>query len=250
VDNDESILIEGLLESVEEPSITSNGVNNAQEKSLASHDSEKTDVDLSPVDSILATRNMLRSRKKQLETSSKKSDGATKRQLTANKPALLDEKNKNQANVPAIETLPEKPFSPDIIDPSKVKLANQVDKWANMIDAMALSGRLRQLAIHATIDENSTDDYLLLKLDQATKHLKTDNAEQQLETFISDYLKKNVTVEIMNVEKTVADPFQIQSHINDKRYDYAKALLLEDEIVVKLKQNFQATVDENSILAR
>jgi DNA polymerase-3 subunit gamma/tau len=119
-----------------------------------------------------------------------------------------------------------------------------------MIDAMALSGRLRQLAIHATIDENSTDDYLLLKLDQATKHLKTDNAEQQLEIFISDYLKRNVTVEITNVEKTVADPFKIQSHINDKRYDYAKAILLEDEIVIKLKQDFHATVDESTILAR
>jgi len=250
VDNDGSILIEGLSGAVVESSITSNGVNNEQENSLASHEDEKTDVDLSPVDSILATRNMLRSRKKQQEPSSKKSDGATKRQLTGNKPALLDEKNKNQANVPAIETLPKKPFSPEFIDPAKVKLANQVDKWANMIDAMALSGRLRQLAIHATIDENSTDDYLLLKLDQATKHLKTDNAEQQLETFISDYLKRNVKVEIINVEKTVADPFQIQSHINDKRYDYAKTLLLEDEIVVKLKEDFQATVDENSIVAR
>ena len=249
-DNDKTTSIEDLPEAVQGVSITSDGVINEQENSLAGHDIQKTDVDLSPVDSILATRNMLRSRKQKLEPSPKKSDDAAKRQLTVNKQALLDEKTKNKANVPAIETLPVKPYSPEIIDPAKVKLANQVDKWANMIDAMSLSGRLRQLAIHATIDENSTDDYLLLKLDQATKHLKTNNAEQQLETFISDYLKKNIKVEIINVEKTVADPFQIQSHINDKRYDYAKTLLLADEIVVKLKEDFQATVDENSIVAR
>ena len=249
-DNDKTTSIEGLPEAVQEPSITSNEVIIEQENSLAGNDIQKTDVDLSPVDSILATRNMLRSRKQKLEPSPKKSDDAAKRQRTVNKQAILDEKTINKVNVPAIETLPVKPYSPEIIDPAKVKLANQVDKWANMIDAMALSGRLRQLAIHATIDENSTDDYLLLKLDQATKHLKTNNAEQQLETFISDYLKRNVKVEIINVEKTVADPFQIQSHINDKRYDYAKNLLLADEIVVKLKEDFQATVDENSIVAR
>ena len=244
--NAETIPIADLARIEREPSIASNMKNDSQ----AGDDIQKPAIDLSPVDSILATRNMLRSRKKQLEPASKKSDGAAKRQLTENKQALLDEKIKKQASVPAIETLPKKPYTPEVIDPAKVKLANQVDKWANMIDAMALSGRLRQLAIHATIDENSTDDYLLLKLDQATKHLKTDNAEQQLEIFISDYLKRNVTVEITNVEKTVADPFKIQSHINDKRYDYAKAILLEDEIVIKLKQDFHATVDESTILAR
>lgn len=202
-----------------------------------------------PVDSVLATRNMLRSRKKQLEQPSKKSDGAATRQASEIAQARLDEKAEKQANVPAIETVPENPFTPEVIDPSKVKLANQVDKWANMIDAMVLNGRLRQLAIHATIDEKSTEGALILKLDQATKHLRTENAQQQLEQAISEHLNRQVTVEIITVEKTVADPFQIQSHINDKRYDYAKKLLLEDEIVVKFKENFQAQVDESSIVA-
>ncbi|MCJ8320282.1 MAG: DNA polymerase III subunit gamma/tau [Colwellia sp.] len=204
---------------------------------------------LTPVDSVLATRNMLRSRKKQLEQPAKKSEGASTRQTSEREQARLDEKAKKQANVPAIETVSEKPFRPEIIDPSKVKLANQVDKWANMIDAMVLNGRLRQLAIHATIDESSTESALILKLDQATKHLKTENAQQQLEQAISEHLKIAVTVEIITVEKTVADPFQIQSHINDKRYEYAKKLLLEDEIIVKFQQDFQAEIDESSIVA-
>ncbi len=247
---DDNITVERLPAPAQELSITPSMLDNEPESSLSSHYTQEESGELNPVDSILATRNMLRSRKKQLEQSSKKSDGAAKRQTTENKQALLDEQTLKKAKVPAIETLPEKPFTLEVIDPSKVKLANQVDKWANMIDAMALSGRLRQLAIHATIDENSSDNHLVLKLDQATKHLKTDNAQQQLASFISDFLKKNVTVEIINVEKTVADPFQIQSHINDKRYDYAKALLLEDEIVVKFQKDFQATVDSSTIVAR
>jgi len=243
--NDEQLVTE------QEPVVDNSQDNKTVADEAASIEVSSADnVNLSPVESILASRNMLRSRKKQPESSSKKSDDAAPRQISDIEQARIDEKAKKLASLPAIETLPEKAFTPEVIDPAKVRLANQVDKWANMIDAMSLNGRLRQLAIHATIDESSTEDCLILKLDQATKHLKTDNAQQQLESFISTYLKRKVTVEITMVEKTVADPFQIQSHINDKRYDYAKSLLLEDEIVVKFQQDFQAVVDEDSITAR
>lgn len=210
-----------------------------------------------PVEDILATRNMLRSRKKQLEKSPKKSNDATMRHASKINDIESQQSSKNNTienstpenSVPALATLPQQPFNPEIIDPANVKLANQVDKWANMIDAMGLTGRLRQLAIHATIDENSTDDRLILKLDQATKHLITDNAYKQLEIFMCEYLKRTISVEIIVVEKTIADPFQIQSHINDKRYDYAKEVLLTDEVVVALINNFQATIDDSTIVA-
>jgi DNA polymerase-3 subunit gamma/tau len=234
----------------------------------------------SAIDSVLATRNMLRSRKKQLEQTPKKSNGAAMRHSQANSNDSVEvtdatdiantantsnitnksqvnkpEKDSNtlekrQPSVPAIESLPQAPFTPEIIDPAKVRLANQVDKWANMIDAMELSARLRQLAIHATICSSSTDDCLILKLDQAIRHLNSDSAHKQLEKYISLYLQKPVTVEITLVEETQADPFKIQSHINDKRYDYAKELLLNDELVVAFVNDFQATVDESSIVAR
>lgn len=210
-----------------------------------------------PVEDILATRNMLRSRKKQLEKSPKKSNDATMRHASKINDIESQQSSKNNTienstpenSVPALATLPQQPFNPEIIDPANVKLANQVDKWANMIDAMGLTGRLSQLAIHATIDENSTDDRLILKLDQATKHLITDNAYKQLEIFMCEYLKRTISVEIIVVEKTIADPFQIQSHINDKRYDYAKEVLLTDEVVVALINNFQATIDDSTIVA-
>jgi DNA polymerase-3 subunit gamma/tau len=118
-----------------------------------------------------------------------------------------------------------------------------------MIDAMSLTGRLRQLAIHATVDERSTDDLLLLNLNQATKHLNSDVAHKKLEQCISDFLQRKITVELTIVDETSHDPYQIQSHINDKRYDYAKELLQNDEIIIGLKTHFQAQLDENSIVA-
>jgi len=115
---------------------------------------------------------------------------------------------------------------------------------------MALGGRLRQLAIHATICESSTDELLILLLDQSTKHLKTDVAHQQLEAELSTLLSRKIIVELKVVEQTEADPYKIQSHINDKRYDYAVELLKEDNIVKALQSQFQAELNEETISAR
>jgi DNA polymerase III subunit gamma/tau len=205
------------------------------------------------VDAILAERNMLRSRRKAQETGSKKSNDAELRQasltknqpLAANEPPQLNVKSK----LPVIASLAETPFSPEVIDPAQIRHANQVDKWANMIDSMALGGRLRQLAIHATVDKNSTDDYLLLNLDQSTKHLISDNAYQQLEQKLTELLGRIIRVEVNIVAETQADPYKIQGQINDKRYQYAKELLAQDEIIKTLQHDYQATLDESTIKA-
>ena len=220
---------------------------------------------ISPVQAVLASRNMLRSRKKQLENAEKKSSDASKRQLIEQtvgssdsldnsvneNSSYSDDSNLNNAlpSVPDIESIPAAGFSSEVIDPSTIRKANQVDKWANMIDSMKLGGRIRQLAIHATIDENSTDDLLLLKLDQAIKHLNSDAAHKQLEASISEYLSRSIQVQVTIVEQTTADPYQIQSQINDKRLEYAKELIANDEIVTTFQQKFQADLDQESITA-
>lgn len=209
----------------------------------------------SPVGSVLATRNMLRSRKKELEKQTKKSSDATLRQPNNTE----SEKGKSspavEVQVPSTESVviapePEVPFHQDSIDPAKVTKANQVDKWAHMIDSMQLTARIRQLAIHATISENSTDDNLILQLDQATRHLSTEVAHQQLQSYICEFLSRQVTVTLNIVEETVADPYQIQVQINDKRLEYAKNLLKEDAVVIALQENFQASLNEESISPR
>jgi len=206
--------------------------------------------DISPIEQALATRNMLRSRKKGLENSAKKSNDAKGRQETeTDNVKESTPKVEPRVDIPALESIPAQAFDVNVIDPAKIRSANQVDKWANMIDAMSLTGRLRQLAIHATVSEQSTDDLLLLNLNQATKHLNSDVAHKKLEQSISDFLKRKITVELTIVDETSDDPYQIQSHINDKRYDYAKDLLENDEIIIGLKTHFQAELDENTIVA-
>jgi DNA polymerase-3 subunit gamma/tau len=207
----------------------------------------------SPIEAALSTRNMLRSRKKALEGNGKKSSDAKQRQessqLAKQEMAKQALKIESQRNVPSIDTVPDQPFNIKDIDPAKVRSANQVDKWANMIDAMSLGGRLRQLAIHSTVSDLSTDNLLILNLDHTTKHLVSDVAHKQLEANIAELLERSITVELNIVEETKADPYQIQSNINDKRYDYVKQLLEEDELVISLKNIFQAEIDEKTIVA-
>ncbi|MGJ8693266.1 MAG: DNA polymerase III subunit gamma/tau [Thalassotalea sp.] len=204
-------------------------------------------VTASPLEAILASRNMLRSKKKQLEQEEKKSDGALERQVITNpEPEIVEQ----PINVPEIAELHNQEYSPEVIDPAKITSANQVDKWASMIDHMALNGRLRQLAIHATISQNSSDNHLVLELNQSTKHLQSEAAHQQLEQSLSNLLQRSIAVEITVVEDTVADPYKIQTDINDKRYQYAKELIFEDKVVQHLQEYFQATIDEQSIVAK
>ncbi|REL29960.1 DNA polymerase III subunit gamma/tau [Thalassotalea euphylliae] len=196
------------------------------------------------VESALATRNMLRSRKKKLESKSvKKPDDATERQTLA-------AQAKPKPDVPAPETLPEQGFAIEQVDPSIVKKANQVDKWANMIDAMALNGRLRILAQQSVIGNATTDNHLVLELNQSAKHLITDLALTQLRSFVSEHFSQPMQVDLVVVDETIDDPLQIQSQINGKRYEYAKQVLATDPIVNYLQTNFQAVLDESSIVAR
>ncbi|TWX55772.1 DNA polymerase III subunit gamma/tau [Colwellia hornerae] len=209
-----------------------------------------TAIPQSPIEKAIATRNMLRSRKKGLENSAKKSNDAKGRQDTNSRDVIeAITPQEPRSDVPALTSISEQAFDVSAIDPAKIRSANQVDKWANMIDAMSLTGRLRQLAIHATVDEQSTDDLLLLNLNQATKHLNSDVAHKKLEQCISEFLQRQITVELTIVDETSHDPYQIQTHINDKRYDYAKELLQNDEIIIGLKTHFQAQLDENTIVA-
>ena len=234
-------------------------INSNDHHNLSSHLPKNQEGQLSinsAVGSVLATRNMLRSRKKELEKQTKKPSDAITRPPSSN---LSSEGNVTEAIAePSLSPtehlakvpVPEAPFHQDSIDPAKVTKANQVDKWAHMIDSMQLTARVRQLAIHATISENSTDSHLILQLNQATRHLNTEFAQQQLQHYICEFLSRDIIVTLDIVEDTVADPYQIQVQINDKRLEYAKSLLKDDSVVIALQNTFQATLNEESISPR
>ncbi|QDP01690.1 DNA polymerase III subunit gamma/tau [Thalassotalea sp. PS06] len=234
------------------------------------------------VDSVLATRNMLRSRKKLVEGRAKKPQTVP----VANTPAAqaaqsIAEQNNEQvsqieADIPArqlverakqpvpenvepqIQAEPEdrivnidaeNGFTPDLIDPTQIRDASQIDLWANMIDAMGLGGRLRQLALNAILGDNTSDQQLHLILDSEFAHLQSQAAIDHL-TKCYSMLKQQPAELIIDIQENVADtPLSIQLQINDSRLQYAQQVIGDDEFIRQLQQEFQAQVAMSSIQA-
>ena len=151
--------------------------------------------------------------------------------------------------LPDVSHLQANSFNPESIDPAIIKNANQIDLWTNMIDAMGLGGRVRQLTLNATIDASTSDSHLVINLDQNFNHINSQAAVEQISQCYS--LLKNTTAEVLInlVSDAGATPFYIQSVINDKRLAYAKAIIANDKFIQHLQSEFDAFVEENSIEA-
>ncbi|WNC73538.1 DNA polymerase III subunit gamma/tau [Thalassotalea psychrophila] len=253
----------------------------------------------SDVEKMLATRNMLRSRKKAAEgEGAKKSEAKLKVRtnvgpknpdlvapqaddtiVTANVESKtvdaidlpweenapinavdseVQATNNQQAEVaindveqalPDINSIACGSFDQSVIDPAVIRDANQIDAWANTIDAMGLTGRVRQLALNANMGEESSDNLLVINLDKKFEHLNSGAALTQIIDCYSTLKKQESTVQINAVDDAGATPFFIQNCINVKRLDYAKNVIATDDFVQALEQQFSAFVDQNSIEA-
>ncbi|OUS29580.1 hypothetical protein A9Q98_06120 [Thalassotalea sp. 42_200_T64] len=138
-------------------------------------------------------------------------------------------------------------FDQGLIDPSVTVDANQIDLWANTIDAMGLGGRVRQLALNATMDATSNDSLLVINLNRSVEHLNSAAAISQITECYSNLKQQAVEVQINTEDDVGATPFMIQNCINAKRLAYAKDVIANDDFVKALEQQFNAFVDENSI---
>ncbi|QBY03088.1 DNA polymerase III subunit gamma/tau [Thalassotalea sp. HSM 43] len=139
-------------------------------------------------------------------------------------------------------------FNADVIDPAVIRDANQIDSWAHTIDAMGLSGRVRQLALNAELDLSTTDSQLVINLDNRWMHLNSPAALESMKACYSNLKQQQADVIINPVDEPKSTPFVIQQIINEKRLAWAKQLINDDDFVTALQQQFQAFVDENSIM--
>ncbi|WNC67412.1 DNA polymerase III subunit gamma/tau [Thalassotalea nanhaiensis] len=140
-------------------------------------------------------------------------------------------------------------FDQSVIDPAVIRDANQIDAWANTIDAMGLTGRVRQLALNANMGEESSNNLLVINLDKKFEHLNSEAALNQIIDCYSTLKNQETSVQINAVDDAGATPFYIQNCINNKRLEYAKNVIAADDFVQALEQQFSAFVDQNSIEA-
>lgn len=130
---------------------------------------------------------------------------------------------------------------------TEVTQAAQVDAWSASVDGLEVSGRVRQLLLHATLAtpaESGTDAYVLtiaadqqaLASEQALANLK-----EALRTLIGE---QPLQVVYGDPGRT---PFAIQQDIDSRRLDEATAMVERHPAITRLREELNAEIIPGSI---
>ncbi len=159
----------------------------------------------------------------------------------------LIEQLQPQANEPEPEA-PPKIIPEGFASPmGTTRFAHEVDTWAKHIETMGLSGRIRQFALHSTL--NVQGDTAHLVVDETQRHLESTMALSAIENGLCQVLNRTVQVALSYQNALANTPFLIQQGIDEKRYHEAVEIMHNDPNVSALSQRFSATLDDTSIKA-
>ncbi|CAH9056859.1 Holliday junction ATP-dependent DNA helicase RuvB [Pseudoalteromonas holothuriae] len=143
---------------------------------------------------------------------------------------------------------PSIPVPNDFSSPiSEIKFAHQQDEWAHLIKRMGLGGRMRQFALHSifTKDQNQ----FKLEVDQSQQHLDSPMLRQKLIASLSEIYGYEIQLDIIFAPGVIDSPYLIQQKIDAERYQQAVDVINQDSNIVQFVQEFDATVDENTVQA-
>ena len=130
---------------------------------------------------------------------------------------------------------------------SKIRFAHQQDDWANLIEKMALGGRMRQFALHSIYHyENNQAN---IQVDISQRHLDSAILRQKLQAELNEMYDSEVELIIEFAEGVIDSPYLIQQKIDAHRHQQAIQTINQDPIVLQLIEQFSAEVDENTIQA-
>ncbi|WP_111977805.1 DNA polymerase III subunit gamma/tau [Algibacillus agarilyticus] len=123
----------------------------------------------------------------------------------------------------------------------------EVDLWAEVVDSADLIGLQRQFALHSTLEQQG--DLVVLSLQAEHAHLDTENNRLKITAALQKALGQQVALQVNIADRPQVTPFNIQTHIDVERLDYAKELILSDVNVQALQEHFNAEIDLESIKA-
>ncbi|WP_419571037.1 DNA polymerase III subunit gamma/tau [Rheinheimera sp.] len=127
-----------------------------------------------------------------------------------------------------------------------VRLAAQVDRWAALVDGLALGGLMRLYLLHSSIEWQQ--DTALLTVCQSQSHLDKPRFRQELAEQLSQAFNKALQLQIQYQDWVDTCPVAIQQRIEQERRVYVKELLQTDPNVLALQQLFQAELLPDTIV--
>ncbi|HEX3949641.1 MAG TPA: DNA polymerase III subunit gamma/tau [Steroidobacteraceae bacterium] len=118
--------------------------------------------------------------------------------------------------------------------------------WPNIVDAAALSGMVRQLALNC-VPSSFEHNLLTLKLDQAASDRRTRAIEEKLVQGLSKYLGRDIRVAFAISEADLNSPARQRVQAEQDRIARAASAFESDPAVKGLRERFGADVDLSSV---
>lgn len=144
---------------------------------------------------------------------------------------------------------PNDPLASALVDdPATLLAPNTEDYWSNLIDSMALGGRIRQLGIHSSYQIE--DNNVTLTLATGHRHLGVETAVQTLQKQLSLRLDKPIELAVKIGDSEHKTPFTIAQELHQLRLELAGQCIKQDPAISQFIEQFGAIVDEESIKYR
>jgi DNA polymerase-3 subunit gamma/tau len=118
--------------------------------------------------------------------------------------------------------------------------------WAQVVDAAALTGMVRQLALNC-VPASFEKDVLVLKLDQAAAHGRSRQIEDKLVQFISQYVGREIRIVFESTESALNTPARRRTMVEQDKTLRAVTAFEQDATVKALRERFGADVDIASV---
>ncbi len=120
--------------------------------------------------------------------------------------------------------------------------------WREMIEALAISGMVKQLAVNCVLNELA-GNRVALTLDSAHHSLLTPRAQQRLQQALADYLDRDIHLEIQvgDTPAKVETPAKAVAREQDERQQQAEQSIEQDSFVQAMKETFNAEIVPGSV---
>ena len=119
-------------------------------------------------------------------------------------------------------------------------------KWPALVEAAALSGMVRQLALNC-VPGSFDGNVLVLKLDEAAADRRTRPIEEKLVQGLSKYLDRDIRVVFETAAPGLDSPARQRAQAEQDRFARAASAFELDPAVKGLRERFGADVDTGSI---
>jgi DNA polymerase-3 subunit gamma/tau len=133
--------------------------------------------------------------------------------------------------------------------PAKSKISSGVgtQDWRQILEGLAVSGMVKQLAANCLLLEQDGNT-IRLGLDDGHKALRTPKAEKRLQQALGEYFDANIHLEIeTNTDNNLETPAQAEVREKDQRQLQAEKSIEEDGFVQAMKETFNAEVIPGSV---